>query len=110
MLESQPDSLCIPDLIKCGWEQHESKHLFKKPELINHVLGKLARQMKMERKSFPAFCSRVFKESHVMEQQGTIPEHQGIADDEGRRGGEAVGQQGQFEHCPGHWDVSEIFG
>lgn len=86
MLESQPDSLYTPALMKGGWEQHVSKHLFKKPEHINHILGKLGRQMKMERKSSPALCSSVFEGSHAMEQQGTVSEHQGIAD----AGGEGV--------------------
>lgn len=54
MPESQPGSLHTPALIKGGWKQYVSKHLFKKPELINHVLGKLDRWMKMERKSSPA--------------------------------------------------------
>lgn len=68
VLESQPGSLYTPALIKGCWEQHVSKHLFKKPERINHILGKLGRQMKMERKSSPALCSSVFEESHAIEQ------------------------------------------
>lgn len=32
-----------------------------------------------------------------MKQQITVPEHWGIADVEGKRGGQAVGQQGQFQ-------------
>lgn len=85
MLESQPGSLYTPALIKGCWEKHVSKHPLKKPEPKKQVLRKLGRQRKMERKkSSPAACSSVF-ESHVMEQQSTIPAKRDIADARQRR-------------------------
>lgn len=111
MLESQPGSLYTSALIKGGWEQHVSKHLFKKPELINHVLGKLGRQMKMERNPFLHFA--VVSLRRAMPWSSKAPFLNARALEMLREKGwsdcRAVGSVSS-EHCPGHWDVSEVFG
>lgn len=112
MLESQSGSLYTSALIKGGLEQHVSKHIFKKPELINHVLGKLGRQMKMERNPFLHFAAVSLRRAMPWGSKALFLNTRALQTPRGEEVVRVCRRVGSVssEHCPGHWDVTEVSG